>query len=131
MMAPLNIFSPSSGKPIMTPTQDITLGCYYLTAEPRQPRKEGDRHRLFATKDEVIFAHVEGDLRTRLQRAPDCAHPVDGTVDHDQQAVFLLSRQSGQVDLEGLGQPRVPLLVAVGRPGDPDHPAVVVTEAAA
>ena len=29
MMAPLNIFSPSSGKPIMTPTQDITLGCYY------------------------------------------------------------------------------------------------------
>ena len=28
MMATNNIFSPSSGKPIMTPTQDITLGCY-------------------------------------------------------------------------------------------------------
>jgi DNA-directed RNA polymerase subunit beta' len=64
MMAPLNIFSPSSGKPIMTPTQDITLGCYYLTAEPRQARKEGEKYRLFATKDEVIFAHIEGDLRT-------------------------------------------------------------------
>src|SRR5690606_24732683 len=64
MMAPLNIFSPSSGKPIMTPTQDITLGCYYLTAEPRQLRKDGERLRLFATKDEVIFAHLEGDLRT-------------------------------------------------------------------
>ncbi len=64
MMAPLNIFSPSSGKPIMTPTQDITLGCYYLTAEPRQVRKPGDRLRLFANKDEVIFAHLEGDLRT-------------------------------------------------------------------
>ena len=37
MMAPNNIFSPSSGKPIITPTQDITLGCYYLTAEPRTP----------------------------------------------------------------------------------------------
>ena len=36
MMAPNNIFSPSSGKPIITPTQDITLGCYYLTAEPRK-----------------------------------------------------------------------------------------------
>jgi len=35
MMAPNNIFSPSSGKPIITPTQDITLGCYYVTAEPR------------------------------------------------------------------------------------------------
>src|SRR5690606_6729972 len=64
MMAPLNIFSPSSGKPIMTPTQDITLGCYYLTAEPRQPRKEGERLRLFGSKDEVIFAHLEGDLAT-------------------------------------------------------------------
>jgi hypothetical protein len=43
MLAPNNIFSPSSGKPIMTPTQDITLGCYYLTAEPRKARKEGER----------------------------------------------------------------------------------------
>ena len=37
MMATNNIFSPSSGKPIITPTQDITLGCYYVTAEPRKP----------------------------------------------------------------------------------------------
>ncbi|MBX3746932.1 MAG: DNA-directed RNA polymerase subunit beta' [Verrucomicrobiae bacterium] len=64
MMAPLNIFSLSSGKPIMTPTQDITLGCYYLTAEPRQVRKAPEHLRLFATKDEVVFAHHEGDLRT-------------------------------------------------------------------
>jgi len=28
MLAPNNIFSPSSGKPITTPSQDITLGCY-------------------------------------------------------------------------------------------------------
>ena len=31
MLAPNNIFSPSSGKPITTPTQDIALGMYYLT----------------------------------------------------------------------------------------------------
>ena len=31
MLAPNNIFSPSSGKPITTPSQDIVLGCYYLT----------------------------------------------------------------------------------------------------
>ena len=29
MLASNNIFSPSSGKPIMTPTQDIALGIYY------------------------------------------------------------------------------------------------------
>src|SRR5216117_149559 len=63
MMAPNNIFSPSSGKPIMPPTQDITLGCYYLTANPR-PTKDG-RHAkpmLFGTKGEVIFAHDDGAL---------------------------------------------------------------------
>jgi len=32
MLAPNNIFSPSSGKPVTTPTQDIALGCYFLTS---------------------------------------------------------------------------------------------------
>jgi len=39
-----------------TPTQDITLGCYYLTAEPRTP--DARRHTetaLVRSKDEVIF----------------------------------------------------------------------------
>jgi DNA-directed RNA polymerase subunit beta' len=35
MMSTSNIFSPSSGKPILTPSQDIVLGSYYLTLEPR------------------------------------------------------------------------------------------------
>ncbi|MFM7816718.1 MAG: DNA-directed RNA polymerase subunit beta', partial [Verrucomicrobiota bacterium] len=77
MMAPLNIFSPSSGKPIMTPTQDITLGCYYLTAEPRKSRKETDRLMLFGDKAEAIFAHTDGALRIhdriRLKN-PDYGH---------------------------------------------------------
>ncbi len=63
MMAPLNIFSPSSGKPIMTPTQDITLGCYYLTAVPRPDKSDG-KPMLFGSKDEVIFAHVDRAVRT-------------------------------------------------------------------
>ena len=66
MMAPLNIFSPSSGKPIMTPTQDITLGCYYLTAEPRDIGREGPprRQKLFGSKSEAIFAHMDGAVTT-------------------------------------------------------------------
>ncbi len=65
MMAPLNIFSPSSGKPIMTPTQDITLGCYYLTAEPRVHKENNKRKpMLFGSKDEVLFAHADGAVRT-------------------------------------------------------------------
>ncbi len=65
MMATNNIFSPSSGKPIMTPTQDITLGCYYLTSNPRQVGAVSEKRlKLFATKDEVIFAHADGALKT-------------------------------------------------------------------
>jgi DNA-directed RNA polymerase subunit beta' len=65
MMATNNIFSPSSGKPIITPTQDITLGCYYLTAEPRTPMPADTRKLpLFGSKDEVIFAYDDGALKT-------------------------------------------------------------------
>ena len=66
MMAPNNIFSPSSGKPIMTPTQDITLGCYYLTAEPRAINAKKDRERinLFGSKSEVVFAYSDGAVAT-------------------------------------------------------------------
>ena len=39
MLAPNNIFSPANGKPIMAPTQDITLGSYYLLMDPIKPDK--------------------------------------------------------------------------------------------
>ena len=64
MMSTHNIFSPSSGKPIMTPTQDITLGCYYLTCEPRRQKRENERLMLFGSKGEVIFAQMDGAVKT-------------------------------------------------------------------
>src|SRR5881398_1408865 len=62
MLAPNNIFSPSSGKPITTPSQDITLGCYYLTQNPRGG-KDGQRLPLFGDAAEVEFAMAEGSIR--------------------------------------------------------------------
>ncbi|HEY5912469.1 MAG TPA: DNA-directed RNA polymerase subunit beta'', partial [Verrucomicrobiae bacterium] len=65
MMAPNNIFSPSSGRPIITPTQDITLGCFYLTAEPRTPAPANPSSlKLFGSKTEVIFAYSDGAVTT-------------------------------------------------------------------
>jgi DNA-directed RNA polymerase subunit beta' len=65
MMAPNNIFSPSSGRPIITPTQDITLGCFYLTAEPRTPAPSNPNQlKLFGSKTEVIFAFNDGAVNT-------------------------------------------------------------------
>src|SRR6266481_5235425 len=62
MLAPNNIFSPSSGKPITTPSQDITLGCYYLTQNPRSLGKDGQRLPLFGDAAEVEFATAEGSV---------------------------------------------------------------------
>ncbi len=65
MLATNNIFSPSSGKPVTTPSQDIVLGCYYLSQNPRRfaGQKEPDRLSLFADADEVEFALSEGAIR--------------------------------------------------------------------
>src|SRR5260370_19317013 len=62
-LAPNKLFSPSSGKPITTPSQDITLGCYYMTQNPRTAKKDGHMP-LFADPIEVEFAMSEGAVKT-------------------------------------------------------------------
>ena len=59
MLSSNNIFSPASGKPITTPTQDITLGVYYLTIDPRNK----ERIRLFKDVHEVLFALDSGYIK--------------------------------------------------------------------
>jgi DNA-directed RNA polymerase subunit beta' len=63
MLASNNLFSPASGKPITTPSQDIVLGCYYLTQDPRKLKVEGGRLSLFADATEVEFAMTEGSVK--------------------------------------------------------------------
>ncbi len=64
MMSVHNIFSPSSGKPILTPSQDIVLGSYFLTLESRRPgANQGDgRVPLAGDVQEVLGAEAEGVL---------------------------------------------------------------------
>src|SRR5205809_5714468 len=64
MLAPNDTYSPSSGKPITTPSQDITLGCYYLTQNPRGVSKDGQRLPLFVDAAEAEFAMSEGSIHT-------------------------------------------------------------------
>ncbi|MFA7343703.1 MAG: DNA-directed RNA polymerase subunit beta' [Terrimicrobiaceae bacterium] len=77
MLATNNIFSPSSGKPITNPSQDIPLGCYYLTQKPRgEDANKEKRMPLFAHADEVELALTEGAIRTHTRirfKNPDFA----------------------------------------------------------
>ncbi|MBI3900768.1 MAG: DNA-directed RNA polymerase subunit beta', partial [Chlamydiia bacterium] len=57
MMAPDNIFLPSSGKPVAIPSKDMTLGLYYLMADPIYfPEDHGLKTKIFANSEEVLFA---------------------------------------------------------------------------
>ena len=62
MMATGNIFSPSSGKPILTPSQDVILGSYYMTMNPKKPLESLKRVPLAGNKDEALFAALDGAL---------------------------------------------------------------------
>jgi DNA-directed RNA polymerase subunit beta' len=64
MLASNNILSPATGEPIITPSQDMVLGAYYLTAEqPGAPRPAyGDRARTFADLQDVLAAFQEKHL---------------------------------------------------------------------
>src|SRR5471030_1962304 len=63
MMATSNIFSPSSGKPILTPSQDIVLGAYYLTIEPRTKPAKGVRVPLLSGLQEILYVKADGALK--------------------------------------------------------------------
>jgi DNA-directed RNA polymerase subunit beta' len=63
MMSTNNIFSPSSGKPILTPSQDIVLGAYYLTIEPRKKPAKDQRVPMLAGLQEVLYAKADGALK--------------------------------------------------------------------
>ena len=99
MLSTANLLSPADGSPVVAPTQDMVLGCYYLTMDaavaqegrPRaQLRERGRRdHRVRARRprprdDQPHLAErEEGDAvaRARTRRASLTLHePVDVVV---------------------------------------------------
>ena len=84
MLASTSIFSPASGKSVMTPTQDVCLGLYFLTVPSQQDKlagkiagkvpAAGEHLPLFNDIAEVEFGIAEGSIgyHTRIRfRNPD------------------------------------------------------------
>ena len=61
MLSSNNILSPAHGAPIAIPSQDIVLGCYYLTKSKSGGKGEG---RAFGNPDDVMLALEAGELET-------------------------------------------------------------------
>ncbi|MBI3099278.1 MAG: DNA-directed RNA polymerase subunit beta' [Planctomycetes bacterium] len=65
MMSVHNVFSPAHGNPVITPSQDIVLGVYYLTLD--RVGTQTDKRPFFCSPEEVILAY---DLRKILIHTP-------------------------------------------------------------
>ena len=71
MLAANNILKPQDGKPVISPTQDMVMGCYYLTQIREGAKGEG---KYFTDADEALMAYQTGVLslqakcKIRLQR---------------------------------------------------------------
>jgi DNA-directed RNA polymerase subunit beta' len=91
MMSSNNILSPASGQPIATPSQDIVLGCYYLTKAKSGAKGEG---RAFASYDDVLLALEMGEVETLSAiRLRYTGKMIDLTASRDSQDVLDTDEQ--------------------------------------
>ncbi len=61
MLAPNNIISPSNGEPIAVPSQDMVMGCFYMTKERPGSKGEG---KAFSNIAQALTAYHNGVLDT-------------------------------------------------------------------
>ncbi|MBR0437087.1 MAG: DNA-directed RNA polymerase subunit beta', partial [Clostridia bacterium] len=59
MLASNNILKPQDGKPVVCPTQDMVMGCYYLTQQRDGVKGEG---KAFSSEEEAIMAYQTGEV---------------------------------------------------------------------
>ncbi len=64
MMSTNNIFSPANGAPIISPSQDVVMGCYYMTMSLPDRKGEG---MIFYSVDEVHLAYAQGKVQTHAR----------------------------------------------------------------
>jgi len=86
MLSSNNILSPANGQPIAIPSQDIVLGCYYLTKEKKDTKGEG---RAFACMEDVLIALEHGEVETLTPiRMAVTGELIDLTTVYDDQDVI-------------------------------------------
>ncbi len=66
LLASHNILHPAHGKPVATPSQDMVLGCYYITRKKEGAIGEG---KVFSSVDEAIYAYYvrEVELHAKVK----------------------------------------------------------------
>ncbi len=105
MMSTRNLLSPAHGEPSIGASQDMVLGCFYLTQE--RPEKKGEG-RVFTDVNEALLAFQHGfvELQARIK-----------------------VRLSGEVDIYDQPPPEKPTLHSTGKPIETTVGRIIFNEA--
>jgi len=108
MLASHNILSPATGKPIVAPSQDMVLGCYYLTAD--NPTVQPQDKRYYASLEDALRAYEHGYLNIHAYiwvrfegqvQDPTEADPVEEETRDDGTVVKLYPNRRVREDANG------------------------------
>jgi DNA-directed RNA polymerase subunit beta' len=111
MMATNNIFSPANGQPIISPSQDIVMGCYYMTAAREGELGEG---KVFSSIPEVHLAFaqqkigIHAKIKVRIPSGKRLITEVNGKPEEVQRVPNgLVSTTVGRVLFNDILKPRM------------------------
>src|SRR5690606_14590672 len=88
MLAAQNILNPKDGKPVVTPSQDMVLGNYYLTLERKGAVGEG---KIFKDMDEAIIAYQNGYVHLHTRVAVHAGSLNNPTFTEEQNNMLILT----------------------------------------
>ncbi|MRG88009.1 DNA-directed RNA polymerase subunit beta' [Salinibacillus xinjiangensis] len=88
MLAAQNILNPKDGKPVVTPSQDMVLGNYYLTLERKNAIGEG---KVFKDLNEAVMAYQNGYVHLHTRVAVYAGSLKNLTFTEEQNNMLLLT----------------------------------------
>jgi DNA-directed RNA polymerase subunit beta' len=90
MLAPYNFLSPATGEPIIMPSQDMVLGCYYLTAE--NPTQQNKQAYYFSSLEDALLAYDSNKIPLHSY----VWVRFDGVVDNESEAIKVEENENGE-----------------------------------
>jgi len=118
MLSTNNILSPAHGRPLAIPSQDMVLGCYYVTLEKPGEKGEG---RVFPSPEEVLLAFEDKEVNLHAKVKVKFKDPfMNLSTYYDDQAVLtcpvtetpqeLIETTPGRIIFNNLLPERIPFI---------------------
>ncbi len=123
MLSTNNILSPAHGRPLTIPSQDMVLGCYYITLEKKKEKGEG---RIFGSPEEVLLAYENKEISLQARVKLRYKGPfMNLSTFYDDQAVMtcpvsqvnndLIETTPGRIVFNGILPSAIPFINGVMR----------------